>query len=255
MYQMYVDESGDPGLSGSPTRYFVLSGLVVHESRWRESLDRLIDFRRRMARTFGLRLSDEIHAAALINRPGELVRIPRNERLTLVRFFADELATMSYLNVINIVVDKNDKPVTYDPFVMAWKTLLQRFSNTLTHGNFPDSSSQRENGMVFPDQTDMKKVTQLMRQMGRFNPVPNQPAFGLGYRNLTITNIVEDPSFRDSAHSYFIQAADLVAFLLYQKIAPNAYVRRKSAQNYFDRLTPILCRVASNSDRQGIVRL
>ena len=28
---MYVDESGDVGLVGSPTRYFVLVGLVVHE--------------------------------------------------------------------------------------------------------------------------------------------------------------------------------------------------------------------------------
>jgi len=33
---MYVDESGDSGLpsDGSPTRYFCLSGLVVHELRW-----------------------------------------------------------------------------------------------------------------------------------------------------------------------------------------------------------------------------
>jgi hypothetical protein len=30
MYFMYVDESGDPGLVGSPTRYFTLSGLVIH---------------------------------------------------------------------------------------------------------------------------------------------------------------------------------------------------------------------------------
>ena len=31
MFLMYVDESGDAGLVGSPTRYFVLTGLVVHE--------------------------------------------------------------------------------------------------------------------------------------------------------------------------------------------------------------------------------
>jgi hypothetical protein len=28
---MYVGESGDSGLQGSPVRYFVLTGLVVHE--------------------------------------------------------------------------------------------------------------------------------------------------------------------------------------------------------------------------------
>ena len=33
MYLMYVDESGDSGLVNSPTRYFVLTGMVVHELR------------------------------------------------------------------------------------------------------------------------------------------------------------------------------------------------------------------------------
>ncbi len=54
MYLMYVDESGDPGTVNSPTRYFVLSGLVVHELSWLATLDSLIDFRRRMRDTFGL---------------------------------------------------------------------------------------------------------------------------------------------------------------------------------------------------------
>jgi hypothetical protein len=252
---MYVDESGDPGLTLSPNRYFVLSGLVVHELRWRESLDQLIEFRKRMQRTFGLRLREEIHAAAFINRPGPLVRIPRNDRLTILRSFANELATMPHLNVINVVVDKSTKTAGYDPFVMAWKVLIQRFSNTISHRNFPGPMNPDERGMIFPDQTDVKELTQLIRQMRRYNPIPKQPSFGLGYRNLAVTNIVEDPSFRDSSHSYFIQGADLTAFLLYQKLAPNSYIKRKSAHNYFDRLEPILCKVASSKDGQGIVRL
>ena len=46
MYLMYVDESGDTGLANSPTRYFVLSGIVVDESRWREFINALVAFRR-----------------------------------------------------------------------------------------------------------------------------------------------------------------------------------------------------------------
>ena len=34
MFLMYVDESGDCGLQNSPTRYLVLTGLVIHELRW-----------------------------------------------------------------------------------------------------------------------------------------------------------------------------------------------------------------------------
>lgn len=255
MYMMYVDESGDPGLTSSPTRYFVLSGLILHERRWRDYLDQLINFRKRMQQTFGLRIREEIHAAAFINHPGPLVRIQRNDRLTILRAFTNELASMTYLNIINVVVDKSTKGTGYDPFVMAWKVLIQRFSNTISRCNFPGSTNSDECGMIFPDNTDVKELTQLLRQMRRYNPVPQQPSFGLGYRNLTVTNIIEDPSFRDSSHSYFIQSADLAAFLLYQKLVPSSYIKRKSAQNYFDRLEPILCRVASSNDPQGIVRL
>ncbi|MFP4500386.1 MAG: DUF3800 domain-containing protein [Candidatus Hydrogenedentota bacterium] len=67
---MYIDESGDCGLTDSPTRYFVLSGLVVHELVWQAMLNRLIDFRRRMKKSFGLGMRTELHAGPLISRPG-----------------------------------------------------------------------------------------------------------------------------------------------------------------------------------------
>jgi hypothetical protein len=66
---------------------------------------------------------------------------------------------------------------------------------------------------------------------------------------------VEDPNFRDSAHSLYIQAADLAAYVLSQKLAPNSYMRKKSGYNYFDLLDAVLCKVASSTDEQGIVRL
>lgn len=255
MYFMYTDESGDDGLAGSPASHFALSGLVVHELRWHECLDGLIEFRKRMRRKFGLYMHEEIHAAHMINRPGELKRIKRHNRLTILRAFADVLASMSYLSLVNVLVDKSNKDASYDVFSMAWKALIQRFENTIEHRNFPGPVNPDERGMVFPDNTNNKKLRQLFRQMRRYNPVPNQPSFGLGYRNLVIAKIAEDPNFRDSYHSYFVQAADLAAYLLYQKHKPNSYMRGKSGHNYFDRLDPILCKVASSSDAQGIVRL
>ena len=256
MYLMYVDESGDCGLSeSSPTRYFVLSGLVVHELSWQARLDQLLAFRRRMKAAFGLGVRDELHAAPLLNRPGKLVRIPKNDRLSILRFFADELASMADVNIINVVVDKRGKGQTYDVFEWAWKVLKQRFENTLSHRNFAGPHNPDDRGMLFPDRTDDKKLTLLLRKMRRFNPIPSQAAHGQGARNIVMTKVIEDPNFRDSAHSYFIQAADLAAFLLYQQLQPSAYVRKISAQNYFVRLAPVLCKVASSSDPLGVVRL
>lgn len=253
MYLMYVDESGDCGLVNSPTRYFVLSGLVVHELRWQACLDELISFRRFLRDRFGLKLREEFHAAAFINRPGELIRIKRHDRLAMIRRFADVLAKMTDLNVINVAVDKHGK--TDGVFETAWKALIQRFENTISRRNFPGPANPDDRGMVLCDHTDDKKLLQLLRRMRRYNPVPSQPGFATTYRNIPLSYVIEDPSFRDSEHSYFVQAADLAAFLLYQHLAPSAYVRRKSAHNYLLRLQPILCTHASPRNPLGIVRL
>jgi hypothetical protein len=172
MYLMYVDESGDCGMTNSPTRYFVLTGLVVHELRWRAYLNQLIAFRQQMKQSFGLRLREELHAAAMISRPGSLVRIRRNDRLTIIRLFAAELAAMTDVNVINVVVDKQGKPAKYDVFGMAWKALIQRFENTLSRHNFSGPANPDECGILFPDRTDDKKLVQLLRKMRRYNPIP-----------------------------------------------------------------------------------
>ncbi len=255
MYLLYIDESGDSGIVGSPTRYFTLTGLVVHELRWNEYLDRIVAFRSRMRTKFGLLLREEVHSARLINKPGDLARIKRNDRLTIIRNFANEIAAMPDLSIINIVVDKQGKAATYDVIDMAWKALIQRFSNTMSRRNFPGPANPDERGMVIPDMGEVKKVTTVLRRMRRYNPVPNQMGHGAGYRNLLITNLVEDPYFKDSEHSYFIQAADLAAFLLYQSIAPSSYFKKKSAHNYFRRLEPVLCKVAATVDPDGVVRL
>jgi len=253
MYLMYVDESGDPGLTNSPTRYFVLTGLVVHELRWQPYLDQLIAFRRRMRADYGLKLREELHASHMISRPGPLLRIKRHDRLAILRALAKELPTMQDVNLINIVVDKQGKPTGYDVFETAWKALIQRLENTISYHNFPGPANADERGMLFPDHTDDKKLWRLLRQMRRYNPVPSQ--LGSGYRNLTLTHVVEDPSFRASSESYFIQACDLAAFLLYQWIEPNQYMRSKGGKNYFLLLNPVLCKAASSSDPHGIVWL
>lgn len=208
-----------------------------------------------MKSAFGLGMRTELHAAPLLSRPGELVHIRKDHRLTIIRSFADELATMSEINIINVVVDKKGKKPEYDVFERAWRVLIQRFENTLSYRNFNGPQNADDRGMLFPDHTDDKKLTQILRKMRRYNPIPNQSRFGEGQRNLLMKKVVEDPSFRDSAHSHFIQAADLAAFLLYQHLQPCAYVRKKSAQNYFFRLGPALCKKASNTDPMGVVRL
>lgn len=252
MYMMYVDESGDPGLINSPTPIFVLSGLIIHELRWRQTLDEILEFRKRMKSTFGLLVSEEIHASPFINRPGKLVRIRRNDRLTILRHYADLLASISDLSIISIIVNKTGKPAGYDVHFNAWQALIQRFENTVSHRNFPGPVNQDERGTVYVDGDISGHLVKMTRKMRKYNPVPSK--FG-GYRNLPMTKIIEDPSFRDSAGSLLIQSADVAAYLLFQQENPNSYIRRAGARSYYSRMDSRFCRHASPSDGQGVVRL
>lgn len=256
MYMMYVDESGDCGLlPQSPTRYFILTGLVVHELRWQGVLNQLADFRRQMRTKFGLLMREEIHSTKLINDPGTLARIAKHDRLTIVREFADCLGTMTDLNLLTVIVDKQGKHAGYDVFANAWRTLIQRFQNTISHRNFAGPQNPDERGIMFADDTDTGKLIRLLRRMRRYNPIPHQVGFGRGTRNLTVTHVVEDPNFRKSDHSYFVQAADLSAWLVLQGMLPCKYMKKKGGRAYYTRLDPICCTAASRNDVRGFVRL
>ena len=138
--------------------------------------------------------------------------------------------------------------------------LIQRFENTIIKNNFPrpsetnDLSISNDRGVIFCDNTDGQKLHLLYRKLRRYNPVPNSRDPGYGYRNLPIQFVIEDPILRNSDHSYFIQTADLVTFLLYQQLQPSAYIQRKWRRNNFDELTPILKPFVS-TQRRGVVLL
>lgn len=253
MFLTYVDESGDPGLVGSPCRYYVLSAVVLHELRWRPVLERMLAFRRRMRDAYGLKLREELHAARMITKPGALVRIKRHERLAIIREFADHLATIPDLNVINVVIDKEGKDPAYDVFENAWRILLHRLDHTIADGGFRGPRFIGDRAMIFPDETDNTRLRELLRRMRLENQVPDPT--GIGVMDVPLEHVIEDPVPRDSEHSYLVQAADLAAFLLYQELAPSAYMRKKGGHNYFGRLAPVLCTGAWRRDPRGIARL
>lgn len=253
MYFLYVDESGDVGLECSPTRYFILSGFVVHELCWHQTLEEIIAFRKALRIRYGLKLREELHAAHFLHSPGVLSRIRKDLRLRIIRDVVDFESGMPDVNVINILVDKSTKSIGYDVFDNAWMAMIQRFENTISNHNFPGPQNPQDFGILVVDQTDEPKLRNLSRRLHRYNPVPSMG--GGGYRQLPIRTLVEDPVHRNSLHSYFIQLADINAYCLLQREHPNSYFRKKGARNYFNRLDPILCKVASRKDPHGIVRL
>lgn len=250
---MYVDESGDCGLRNSPANFFALSGLVIHESRWRDFVAQMKTFRQTLRAVYELPIRTEIHAGHYIKNAPVAGMAP-HVRLAILRNFLDELATMNFISVTNVVVNKTNKPAGYDVFENAWRALFQRFENTLRSGNFP-GSHRTDFGLVLTDNTDGRKLQRLVRRMGVYNPIPHMAQFGPGYRNLPILRVIEDPHSKDSRDSYFIQACDVCSYFLTQKMRPNKFIHRASAQHYFNRISPILNTRASTANGFGIVML
>lgn len=252
MYIMYVDESGDTGLGNTQTTHFVLSGIVVHESRWRDFIGALIALRKTLRSVYGLPVRGEIHSSEFINsRP---FNIEKHDRLAILRNCLDEMAKIDFISITNVVVTKAGKPQDYDVFHSAWGTLFQRFENTLLHGNFPGKHS-RDHGILLTDATAGTKLLRLVRRMAVYNYIPNDQRYGGGSRNIPIQRIIEDPHLKDSAETYPIQMCDVAAYFLYQRYSPNAYIRKKRATRYFDRLTPVLNTRASRFNPLGIVEI
>lgn len=250
MYLVYVDESGDVGLKNSPTPYFILSALVVHESNWNKLLDDILNFRRELRKAYGLKLREEIHAAAFFTKPKKLARIPKHKRLQICKRVIDFQENLDYINLVNVVTNKSNKSSDYDVYEWTWTVMLQRIHNTIDRGNFP--GGYKEKAIIIPDKTDDKKLTKLLRKMRRYNPVPNDD---YGYRMIEIDTIIEDPYTKDSVHSFIHQLVDVNAYFLYQTYNPNKYIKKKKGHNFFFRFDKILCKVASRKHDLGIVEL
>jgi hypothetical protein len=255
---MYVDESGDTGTSASsPSRYYILTGLIFHEQAWSGVLDAFIAFRKDMKAKFALRMRDEIHAVDFANRGRSASHIPKHHRIAILKSQAQFLGSLANVSIINVVVDKSKAASPSDVFEKAWQKLIQRYENTIGHGNFrgPKFTSttrkQLDNGLVFADDTNEELLRRLLRKMRRYNPIPNRG--GSGFRLLPLIRLVEDASMRRSHHSYFIQGVDVAAYALRQHIAPNKHVKRHGAAKMFQSLSPALCRKAAPGDPFGIV--
>ncbi|MGE7774524.1 DUF3800 domain-containing protein [Chitinophaga sp. NPDC101104] len=253
MYLLYVDESGDIGLPpSSPTRYFILSAIVIHELRWRQTLQDLVAFRQDLKRRKGLKIREEIHCTQFINNPGKLVRIKRNDRLDIIKKCIDWLNLQAEMSIISVVIDKQGKAAGYDVFSHAWNALLMRFENTLSYKNFPGPRNAEDMGMVFSDNTDGNKLRGLVRKMRHFNMIPSM--FG-GSRNIKLNYIIEDPVLRDSQFSFMHQMNDVVAYCARQLYEPNSYMRRKGGDRFYTRLSNVILKVASPRYPYGIVEL
>ena len=165
MYLLYVDESGDPGPKGQGS-CFVLSGLIVHESKWSECFRLLKELRVTLRSEFKIRRNQELHANQTIAGRGPLwgQRWTVPERIRLFQLVLEAVSQMPSLRSVNVCVNKTASQFTskrgYSVMETAWKFLLQRFQNYIAR----QKSGVTQCGMVLHDsghEVEVRRLTKI----------------------------------------------------------------------------------------------
>jgi hypothetical protein len=208
---------------------------------------------------YGLPVRDEIHAADWLGRNRSKQAFPPTLGNKLARVqtlkeyierIALDLVDIQFLHIhLNKPVYTGGTPID----IVCWERLIQRFNNFLERQSI-DNVIAPAHGLIFADQTNEIMLRGLLRKMRAYNPVPSK--FG-GVRQILCNQVIEDPVLRNSQHSYFIQVADVSAYLLYQKLYPRGSMKRYNVDRLFDLLHPRLLLAASSKDpyKMGIVHI
>ena len=214
MYYAYFDESGDSGYNNSPTDTFTLGCVLLHDSEWLNALDQSISFRRFLRDKFGIPPRLELKATSLIHNKGDIRKLGISfpARMAAYKSAMRFQRKIGVFKVFSVVVVKSRilKKAATDVREVAWRYAIQRLERFGT--------SVKDNIHVVPDDGHGEFIKKKIRQMRRFNRVPS--AYGDSTLERHATNIVEDPSDRNSKESFFTQLADLDAYAAFRLAFP-----------------------------------
>jgi hypothetical protein len=237
---IYIDESADESLA-------VISALAIPADQWWKSLKKIVDFRRELRSTDGLYVKKELHANKFVpgrGRPGTRI-ITKYRRSQIFTEVVKMAATLPEARLFNATAEPPKK------ILQALERLLNRINRTM--------QAWHSLAILICDEGKETAFKRMVRQMRRFNPVPSQFGVWLGTdeltRNIPTENIIEDPVFKKSEESFFIQLVDFIAYALLRRERPIPSRTRYDINKAFDNLRSMLVTQATRYDPEGIVRV
>jgi len=273
----YVDESYDKSK-------YCLSAISLRHSDWKDCFDKVREHRVNLKNDHGVYLSKEIHARDLVAGRGKISPAPigKWQRSRIFHDLLQLVASLPNVLLFNVCLDTPNHP---DPQMTAWDRLMNRVERTMLEQEKRELPLRRElskaalNGLatevydkiderlkiyrsravIIADEGRETEITKALRRMHVHNYIPSQFGDwggGKAAKNITTDRIIEDPVFKRSDRSYFIQLADCVAFaLLKREVVPTPKIQRYDIHKMFDQtLTGVCFKPASPRDPLGIVR-
>jgi hypothetical protein len=249
MYFCYVDESGDAGVHDasrpekSGSRYFILAGLIVPAKNWKASLDVLKSFKKRIAHQGFLPYDVEFHCSELIDphKIKEYTTIPTKDKWMLIEEFAETIGLHGSFNIISVVIDKTITTIAPAEYLTEALTKMYVAFDEFLKG-------KEDNGLLLFDRASERHIsTHARKLLGTGSSGVTIPGVRIGW-------IIEDPIFRISADSIFIQSADVIAYSLKEKEFPVTAKKKYNADRIFARQLLGRCFRSSLGDENGIIR-
>jgi hypothetical protein len=248
MYFCYVDESGDTGSfddsqANTGSKYFILAGLIVPSKNWKASLDVLKSFKKRIAHQGYLKYDVEFHCSELID-PHKIkayTTLNVKERWMLIEEFAETIGLHGAFNIITVVIDKTGSSLPQEEYLTAALTKMYVAFDEFLKG-------KEDNGLLLFDRaTERQIATHARKLLGTGSGGDTIPGIRIGW-------IIEDPIFRVSADSIFIQSADVIAYSLKEKEFSLAARKKFNADRIFNSKLAVRCFKSSIADEDGIIR-
>jgi hypothetical protein len=235
-YVVYLDDSYDD-------KFVAFSALMVPGAQWVAALKHIKQFRSSLRKSDGIFTSVELHAVDFVagrGRPSDRI-VVKSRRIEIYRQFLGTIATTPGMRAINAYFPKGF-------MARAFERLLNRLNMYMTKCN--------GHAILICDEGNESTYRALCRQLRAFNPIPSR--FGTWssgpWRDIPTDRVIEDPVFRNSKDSYFIQAADFSAYSLLRRENPCGPTQKCGASDAFNALAPIFVRQACRADPEGILR-
>ena len=203
MWFAYFDESKEEN------RLFVYSALVVDADRWNETFEAVKRLRRDLRSKHGIYINKELHAWKFAAGKGQISNRVLNKaaRAAIFQEVLTFIATSGHFKLISSI-NTNE--------LYAFERIMNRLNRT--------AQAQNQQVLMFSDEGQEIVFTRRIRRMRVFNHIPsNQGTWadaGQMTKNIPIKQIIEDPIFKKSHMSYFIQLVDFCAYVLLRMERP-----------------------------------
>ncbi len=238
MHLIYIEDSADENLA-------IFSALALPVEQWRTCFSIVRDFRKDLKRAYGIYIYKELHAWKFVSGRGQIAPaiVTKPQRAAIFRQALETVTNLPGAQMLNACFPKGQAD-------RAFERLLNRIERSLVAWD--------SHGILLCDQGKEGDYTRLVRRMNVYNPISSR--FGgwgptrSSSRNIPLDRIVEDPVFKRSDKSYFIQLVDFAAYSLLRRERPTPNITQLGLANAFEILQPILLRAATRYDPEGILR-